>query len=108
MKAYTREAKFWRALALGQVDDLPEIINEKEYYMRLYALKLLGGDCIESIGVFDLNGTAVTRWVTELGQVSWPWDYDALPEVEPVGAEDRVYGIQCDSAGRAGRLVLPD
>ena len=43
MKAYTREAKFWRALALGQVDDLPEIINEKEYYMRLYALKLLGG-----------------------------------------------------------------
>ena len=24
MKAYTREAKFWRALALGQVDDLPE------------------------------------------------------------------------------------
>ena len=43
MKAYTREAKFWRALALGQVDDLLEIINEKEYYMRLYALKLLGG-----------------------------------------------------------------
>lgn len=43
MKAYTREAKFWRALALGQVSDLPEIINEKEYYMRLYALKLMGG-----------------------------------------------------------------
>ena len=43
MKAYTREAKFWRALALGQADALPEIINEKEYYMRLYALKLLGG-----------------------------------------------------------------
>lgn len=59
----------------------------------LTALKLLGGDCIESIGVFDLNGTAVTRWVTELGQVSWPWDYDALPEVEPVAAEDL---FQCD------------
>ena len=44
MKAHTREAKFWRALALGQVDDLPEIINEKEYYMKLYALKLMGGD----------------------------------------------------------------
>lgn len=43
MKAYTREARFWRALSLGRLDDLPETVNEKEYYMRLYALKLLGG-----------------------------------------------------------------
>ena len=47
MKAYTREARFWRALALGQLDDLPETVNEKEYYMRLYALKLLGGVAAE-------------------------------------------------------------
>ena len=59
----------------------------------LTALKLLGGDCIESIGICDLNEKAVTRWVTELGQVSWPWDYDALPEVEPVAPEDL---FRCD------------
>ena len=52
----------------------------------LTALKLLGGDCIERIGICDLNEKAVSRWVAELGQVSWPWDYDALPEVEPVAA----------------------
>ena len=59
----------------------------------LTALKLLGGDCIESIGICDLNEKAVSRWAAEMGQVSWPWDYDALPEVEPVAAEDL---FRCD------------
>ena len=59
----------------------------------LTALKLLGGDCIESIGICDLNQKAVSRWAAEMGQVSWPWDYDALPEVEPVAAEDL---FRCD------------
>ena len=59
----------------------------------LTALKLLGGDCIESIGICDLNQKAVSRWTAEMGQVSWPWDYDALPEVEPVAAGDL---FRCD------------
>ena len=59
----------------------------------LTALKLLGGDCIERIGICDLNQKAVARWMAEMGQVSWPWDYDALPEVEPVAAEDL---FRCD------------
>ena len=59
----------------------------------LTALKLLGGDCIESIGICDLDRKAVSRWVIELGQVSWPWDYDALPTVEPVEQADL---FQCD------------
>lgn len=53
----------------------------------LIGLKLLGGDCISSIGVCDLNEKAVARWTAELGQVSWPWDYDALPAVEPVSPD---------------------
>ena len=57
------------------------------------ALKLLGGDCIESIGICDLNQKTVARWVTEMEQVSWPWDYDALPAVEPVAAGDL---FRCD------------
>ena len=59
----------------------------------LTALKLLGGDCIESIGICDLNQKAVARWMAEMGQVSWPWDYDALPEVEPAAAGDL---FRCD------------
>lgn len=59
----------------------------------LTALKLLGSDCIESIGICDLNQKTVARWVTEMEQVSWPWDYDALPAVEPVAAGDL---FRCD------------
>lgn len=50
----------------------------------LTALKLLGGGCIEAIGVCDLNENTVARWTAEMGQIAWPWDYGALPEVEPV------------------------
>lgn len=53
----------------------------------LIGLKLLGADCISSIGVCDLRKEAVARWTAELGQVSWPWDYHALPEIEPVSPE---------------------
>ena len=54
----------------------------------LTALKLLGGDVISTIGIRDLNEAAVARWTAELGQIAWSWDYQALPEVEPVSQED--------------------
>ena len=54
----------------------------------LTALKLLGSDCIETIGIHDLNEKTVARWTAEMDQISWPWDYDALPVVEPVARED--------------------
>ena len=53
----------------------------------LTALKLLGGDCISAIGICDLNEKTVARWQAEMGQISWPWDYDVLPEVEAVSSE---------------------
>lgn len=53
----------------------------------LLALKLLGGDVISTAGICDLSERTVSRWVTEMGQISWPWDYEALPEVEAVGPE---------------------
>jgi len=53
----------------------------------LTALKLLGGEVISAIGIRDLNENTVARWVTELGQISWPWEYNALPEVEAVSEE---------------------
>ena len=59
----------------------------------LTALKLLGGDCVSSIGIRDLNENTVARWTAEMGQIAWPWDYGALPEAEPVSAEDL---FRCD------------
>ena len=59
----------------------------------LTALKLLGGDCISTIGIRDLQENTVRRWVAEMEQVSWPWNYDALPKVEAV---DPVHLFDCD------------
>ena len=53
----------------------------------LTGLKLLGGDVIESIGVCDLSEQITARWEFEMGQVSLPWNYGALPEVDVVDAE---------------------
>ena len=59
----------------------------------LTALKLLGSDVIDSVGIRDVNAAAVERWRSEMGQISWPWDYQALPEVEPV---DLDHLFDCD------------
>lgn len=48
----------------------------------LTALKLMGGDCIETLGIYDVNPDVCARWETELNQAAFPWDYEALPTVE--------------------------
>ena len=53
----------------------------------LTGLKLLGGDCLHTIGICDLNPATVARYTAEMSQVSHPWDYDALPDVVPVDME---------------------
>ena len=53
----------------------------------LTVLTLLGGDVVDTIGIRDLNENTVRRWETEMGQIAWPWDYDALPRVEAVTDE---------------------
>lgn len=70
----------------------------------LTALKLLGGDCVSTIGICDLNENTVARWATEMGQIAWPWDYDALPTVEPVTAE---HLFDCDVFIFAATKAIP-
>ena len=70
----------------------------------LTALKLLGGDCISTIGICDLNENTVARWVTEMGQIAWPWDYGALPAVEAV-SNDRLF--DCDVFIFAATKAIP-
>lgn len=54
----------------------------------LTALKLLGGDCISHLGIYDMNGAACSRWECELNQAAYPWDYDAMPPVEILREEE--------------------
>lgn len=70
----------------------------------LTALKLLGGDVISSIGICDVNEKTVARWVTEMGQIAWPWDYGALPEVEAVDPENL---FDCDVFVFAAARAIP-
>ncbi len=54
----------------------------------LMGLKLLGGDVLQSIGIFDIHESAMNRMEMEMNQVSFPWEYEALPEVVPLKREE--------------------
>jgi len=70
----------------------------------LTTLKLMGGNEISHIGICDLNEKAVERWVTEMGQIDWPWEYGTLPEVEAVSRE-RLF--ECDVFIFAATKAIP-
>lgn len=59
----------------------------------LTALKLLGGDCVQTLGIYDVNENVCKRWESELNQAAFPWDYDRLPEVV-ILKEDELF--DCD------------
>lgn len=67
-------------------------------------LKLLGGDCIDTIGLFDLNPATVGRWVSELGQVSYCDNNPPLPKVEAID-QDALF--QCDVLVFAATKTIP-
>lgn len=56
--------------------------------MLLTGLHLLGGDVISSIGICDISDKVTARWEFEENQIAYPWEYDALPEVEVVKPEN--------------------
>ncbi len=55
--------------------------------MLLTGLHLLGGDVISSIGICDISDQVTARWEFEENQIAYPWDYDALPEIDVVKPE---------------------
>jgi len=54
----------------------------------LMGLKLLGGDIIESIGIFDRSEDKIKRWEYEMNQTSLPFEYDCFPEVHGIKKEE--------------------
>ncbi len=59
----------------------------------LTALKLLGGDCIETLGIYDVSPNVCKRWESELNQAMYPFDVEAMPEVVILKEEEL---FQCD------------
>lgn len=79
---FTNEKKRVHVLAIGDVGST-----------LLTGLHLLGGDVIDSIGICDISENVTSRWEFEENQIAYPWDYDALPEVDVVKPEDL---FKCD------------
>ncbi|WP_372996916.1 lactate dehydrogenase [Lutispora sp.] len=59
----------------------------------LSGLRLLGGDVVEKIGIFDIDTNKINRWVMEAGQIMSP-EHDAQhPEVMAI-SKDEIF--DCD------------
>ena len=75
-KENMREKKRVHVMALGDVGST-----------LLLGLKLLGGDCIHTIGIFDVRKEFEARFEFEMNQVTHPGAYGGLPPVEIVPEE---------------------
>ncbi len=47
-------------------------------------LRLMGGDCISEIGVYDRNENVKTRWILEANQILSTWDDSIYPKVKGI------------------------
>ena len=54
----------------------------------LTGLRLLGGSCIESIGIYDKNIKAVKKWELEANQIFCPFTAQKFPEVYRIKEEN--------------------
>jgi len=56
----------------------------------LIGLKTLGGDVIDTLGIYDLNENAVKRCEMELNQIGWPFEGEnsSQPKVKAVTEEE--------------------
>ncbi len=59
----------------------------------LLGLRLLGGDVISQIGIFDMNGANMERLEMEMNQISYP---DGEPKLPPVKCIRQEEVFQCD------------
>lgn len=54
----------------------------------LIGLKLLGGNSIDSIGIYDRSEEKIKRWEYEMNQTSLPFDLNGLPLVHGIKKEE--------------------
>jgi hypothetical protein len=56
--------------------------------MLLAGLKLMGGDVISCIGIYDINENVAIRYEIEMNQIGFPFETAELPEVKVVEQEN--------------------
>ncbi len=54
----------------------------------LTGLKLLGGNIVESIGIYDRSPEKIQRFEYEMNQTSFPFEFDVLPEVHGITKDE--------------------
>lgn len=54
----------------------------------LTGLKLLGGDIVKSIGIYDRSPEKIQRYEYEMNQTSFPFEHDSLPEVHGISKDE--------------------
>ena len=54
----------------------------------LMGLKLLGGDLIDTIGIFDIDENVTARYDMEMNQIGWPFGRKKLPKVKILSADN--------------------
>lgn len=74
-----KEQKKWRInlIALGDVGST-----------LLIGLRLLGGDLVDSIGIYDRSDEKLGRWEHELNQITSPFSKVDFPKVEIISKDD--------------------
>lgn len=76
-----------------------EYSDKKKWRLNLFALgdvgstlliglRLLGGNCIDKIGIYDRNENRLNRWKHEINQIRIPFHESTFPEVVPIDKED--------------------
>lgn len=90
---FSKPQKRLHLLALGDVGST-----------LLTGLRLLGGDCLSAIGIYDVREAFRKRWEFEMNQVSLPWEYQRFPEVE-ILAEEQLF--DCDLFVFCASLGIP-
>ncbi len=93
--------ELWKEAGVQQViplDRCPVKLNEKHRVhvlalgdvgmTVLLGLKLLGGDCISSLGICDINKDNVARLEQEMNQIRYPFGLADMPKVYPVEEEN--------------------
>ncbi|MHC1721619.1 MAG: lactate dehydrogenase [Aminipila sp.] len=56
--------------------------------MLLTGLKLMGGDVVESIGIYDINPQMSLRYEMEMNQIAFPFDSVKFPDVKIITLEE--------------------
>ncbi len=59
----------------------------------LTGLKLLGGNSVKSIGIYDRSPDKIKRWEYEMNQTSFPFNFDLMPQVSGI-EKDQLF--DCD------------